>query len=113
MSKQIGDKSIEQLLAELGPPKNAGDNGVLSTRELSEKTGQSRVVVMAHLHRLNKEGRLLVGTRIITTISGGRHPVPVYHIQDAPPPAAAATCSRENVPEIRVFPIVRTVPSGA
>lgn len=69
----------EELLAEVERVENGHDDGATVT-ELAEHTGRSRLVILNRLKAAAKEGRLVVGRRVIRSIDGRPLWAPCYKI---------------------------------
>ena len=69
----------EELLAEIERIESGNQDGATVT-ELAEQTGRSRDVILSRLKLAAKEGRLIVGRKVIRSIDGRPAWAPCYKI---------------------------------
>ena len=69
----------EELLAEIERIENGNQDGATVT-ELAEQTCRSRAVILSRLKVAAKEGRLIVGRKVIHSIDGRPSWAPCYKI---------------------------------
>jgi hypothetical protein len=90
----------EELLAEIERVENGQADGA-TVSELVEQTGRSRPMILARLKAAAKEGRLVVGRKIVPSIDGRPMWSPCYKIVQRKPSVKGKACPSQAKPRRR------------